>query len=73
MSCNERFLSKGRRIIFDEYIGGIGAFLMASWSGLWIVYDGFGADMIDYEQYIRGRIEAPIPCQSGPRSEAILL
>ena len=32
-----------------------------------------GGDMIDYEQYIHGRIEAPIPCQSRPRDEAILL
>ena len=32
-----------------------------------------GADMMDYEQYIRGRIEAPILCQSGRRDEAILL
>ena len=31
------------------------------------------ADMIDYEQYIRGRIKAPIPCQVGPRNEAIIL
>lgn len=32
-----------------------------------------GGDMIDDEQYIHGRIEAPIPCQSRPRDEAILL
>ena len=42
MSCNERSLSKGWWIIFGECIGGIGIFLMASWSGLWIVYDDFG-------------------------------
>ena len=32
-----------------------------------------GGDIIDYGQYIYGRIEAPIPCQSRPRDEAILL
>ncbi len=29
-------------------------------------------DMIDHEQYIHGRLEAPVPRQSRPRDEAIL-
>ena len=58
---------------YVESFVGICVFSMASYSGLWIVYDDLGGDMIDYEQYINGRIEATIPCQLRPRDETILL